>query len=78
VDDTPEKIKHWRAKAAEARTLSEKTTDSDLKKRLLRVALSYDAVAEDAAARFRSRWPGANPTRSSGNDSPRLHSRRPV
>jgi hypothetical protein len=65
LEDTPEKIKHWRAKVAEARMQSERTIDSDLKEHLLRVAQSYEAVADDAAFRLRSRWRGADPVPSS-------------
>jgi hypothetical protein len=48
---------HWRTRAREMRALAEQVSDAEASRRMMRIAVDYDALAEraDAAALERSR-----------------------
>jgi hypothetical protein len=46
--------RHWRRRAAEARTAADAEKNPDLKHKLLRLAKNYEEVAERAEARAKA------------------------
>jgi hypothetical protein len=44
---------HWRRRAAEARTLADELTDPEAKRKMLKIAEDYEALATSAEQRLR-------------------------